>query len=390
MKSELLSRNVEDVIVRANLEKALKEGRKLRIKHGVDPTNARYHIGRAVVLWKLREFQELGHKIVFIIGDFTATIGDSSDKLSERQPLSRSEVDNNKKKYLDQVGKVLDMKKVEVRHNREWFDKLPLSDFFKLAEKFTISQIIERENFALRLKANKPVGLHEALYPILQGYDSVAVKADVEIGGTDQLFNMLAGRVVQERYKQKPQNVITTPLLEGTDGRKMSSSWGNCIYIDEKPAEMYAQVMTIRDELIPAYFRMATDLPLDQITQIERNMAAGDNPRDTKASLARHIVARYYNEEEAQVAEEKWNNQFRDGTIPDDVPTFVVSKRKLPILLDILNEHFKLSNSEARRVLIQNGVRVDGEVVNSAEYSLYHDGSVIAVGKRRLVKIVFR
>jgi len=387
MKDGLLNRNVDDIIVRSELEKKLKSGHKLRVKHGVDPTNPRYHIGRAVVLWKLRELQNLGHKIVIIIGDFTATIGDSSDKQAERQPLTAAQVKQNEAKYLDQIGRVIDIKKAEVHHNSEWFNKMNLADFIHLAEQFTIQQMIERENFALRLKAHKPVGLHETLYPLLQGYDSVAVRSDLELGGTDQLFNMLAARTVQQLYKQQSQNVLTTNLLEGTDGRKMSSSWGNCIYLDEAPREMYGQVMTIRDELIPSYFRLATDLPDVQIVQIERDLAAGDNPRDSKMSLARHIVSRYHGETAATEAEAAWIAQFRDKQLPDDIPSTDVDKRRPRILFDIMTDHFGLSKSEARRLLEQNGVRVDGRVVTDAGFDGYVQGSVVQIGKRRFVKI---
>ncbi|MBA3678716.1 tyrosine--tRNA ligase, partial [Candidatus Saccharibacteria bacterium] len=258
---DLLERGVEDVIVRAELEKKLKSGKKLRIKLGIDPTNPQIHIGRATVLWKLKQFQDLGHQITLVIGTFTGTIGDASDKDSERPMRERSEIDANAKLYFEQISKILDMKKVELFYNGDWFDKMHLQDFFALTQLFTIQQMIERENFALRIEAGKPVGIHETLYPMLQGYDSVQMKTDVEVGGTDQLFNMLAGRTVQKAYKMEQQSVMTFHLLEGTDGRKMSSSWGNCIYINDEPAEMFGKVMTIRDELIPIYFKLCTDVP---------------------------------------------------------------------------------------------------------------------------------
>lgn len=385
--SELLSRNVEDVIVRTDLEKKLKGSRKLRVKLGIDPTGPLIHIGYASVLWKLREFQLLGHKIVLIIGDFTAQIGDTSDKTAQRPMLSVSEVKSNQKTYLNHIGKILDLKKTEVHHNSEWFDTINLREFIQLASNFTIQQMIERENFANRIKAEKPVGLHETLYPVLQGYDSIKVKADVEIGGTDQLFNILAGRKMQQQADQVAQNVLTLPLLIGTDGRKMSKSWDNCIYITDKPIDMYGKVMSLRDELIPSYFKMCTDMPMNQIEQIEADMAGGDNPRDTKAALARRIVARYYDEPTALSAESAWNKQFRERETPSDVAVVQISKRKVPILLDILNDHFGLSRSEARRVLEQAGVRVDGQVTQSADFSSFHNGSIVQLGKRRLVKL---
>ncbi len=385
--SELLTRNVEDVIVRTDLEKKLRGSRKLRVKLGIDPTGPLIHLGYATVLWKLRDFQLLGHKIVLIIGDFTAQIGDTSDKTSQRPMLTAAEVKSNQKTYLNHIGKILDLNKTEVHHNSEWFGKIDLREFIQLASSFTIQQMIERENFANRIKANKPVGLHETLYPVLQGYDSIKVKADVEIGGTDQLFNILAGRKIQQQFDQVPQNVLTLPLLIGTDGRKMSKSWDNCIYITDKPIDMYGKVMALRDEFIPSYFKMATDMPMPQIEQIEADMARGDNPRDTKAGLARRIVARYYDEPTSLAAEAAWNKQFRERQTPADVAVIQESSRKIPILLDILNDHFVLSRSEARRILEQGGVRVDGRVVQTADFNGFHNGSIIQLGKRRLVKL---
>ena len=380
---QLLTRNVEDIIVREDLEKKLKSGKKLRIKLGIDPTNPQIHIGRAVVLWKLREFQDLGHHITLVIGTFTGVIGDASDKDSERPMLERKTIEANMKTYSEQIGKILDMDKVQVYKNGDWFDDMPLQEFFKLTQLFTIQQMTERENFALRIKDGKPVGIHETLYPMLQGYDSVIMKTDVEVGGTDQLFNMLAGRTVQKAYELPQQNVMTFRLMEGTDGRKMSSSWGNCIYIDDEPAEMYGKVMTVRDELIPSYFRMATDMADGQIEQIEKDLANGDNPRDTKASLARHIVARYHGEKTATEAEETWNKQFREGNKPEEIKTTKVKKGSV---LDVVAEAFDLSKSEARRLVEQGGIKIDDATVDSVDHKIDKD-CLIQVGKRRYKRI---
>lgn len=377
--NDLLTRNVEDLIVRSELEKKLKGGKKLRIKLGFDPTGSRLHIGRAVTLWKLRQFQELGHQLTFVIGTFTAQIGDSSDKDAERKMLTRDEVNENFKTYHKQISKILDMDKVEVFHNGDWFEKMHLEEFFKLTSLFTIQQMTERENFANRIKANKPVGLHETLYPLLQGYDSVKMMTDLEVGGTDQLFNMLAGRTVQKAYDQTPQSVMSFHILEGTDGRKMSTSWGNCIYIDDEPTEMYGKVMSIRDELIPSYFKMATDVPMDVIEQIEKDMALGDNPRDTKASLAREIVARYYTKSVALKAEKEWEKQFREGDKPANIETIEVKKGNI---VDVISKAFDISKSEARRLIQQGGVKIDKEVVKELDYAITKDSS-IQVGKRR-------
>ena len=384
--NDLLTRNVEDLIVRSELEKKLKSKTKLRIKLGIDPTGSRIHIGRAVPLWKLRQFQELGHIITFVAGTFTAQIGDTSDKESERKMLTKEEVTNNFKSYHAQLSKILDMDKVEVFQNGDWFNKMDLEEFFKLTSLFTIQQMTERENFAKRIKSNKPVGLHETLYALLQGYDSVMMKTDLEVGGTDQLFNMLAGRTVQKAYDQVPQSVMTFHILEGMDGRKMSTSWGNCIYIDDEPLEMYGKVMAINDELIPSYFKMATDVPMDVIEQIEKDMAMGANPRDTKASLAREIVARYNGKKAALGAEKDWEKQFRDGDRPAIINAF--NTKKKPIL-DVVSEAFDISKSEARRLMLQGGVKVDDQRVKDFETIIEKD-CMIQLGKRRYKKIIIK
>lgn len=386
MNEELLTRNVEDIIVREELIKKLKSGKKLRIKLGFDPTGDRLHLGRAVTLWKLRQFQDLGHIITFVIGDFTAQIGDSSDKDAERVMLSEETVKQNYKNYHRQLAMILDMDKVEVFHNAHWHNKMRLEEFYKLAGLFTIQQMTERDNYARRIKAGKPVGLHETLYPLLQGYDSVQMKTDLEVGGTDQLFNMLAGRTVQKAYGMAPQSVMTFGLLEGTDGRKMSTSWGNCIYIDEQPLEMFGRVMTVHDELIPKYFRMCTDVSESVIEQVEKNLAGGDNPRDTKASLARAIVSRYHGEKIATSVEEQWNRQFRDGQKPTNIEEIIIKREQPHNLVDFISTNFHLTKSEARRVINQNGVRVNDLVVSESEIEL-RDGDIIQVGKRRYKKI---
>lgn len=381
--NDLLTRNVEDLIVRTELEKKLKSKKKLRIKLGFDPTGSRLHIGRGMTLWKLRQFQDLGHQITFVIGTFTAQIGDSSDKDAERQMLTREQVNENFKTYHKQISKILDMDKVEVFHNGDWFEKMQLEEFFKLTSLFTIQQMTERENFAKRIETNKPVGLHETLYPLLQGYDSVKMETDLEVGGTDQLFNMLAGRTVQKAYGQEPQSIMSFHILEGTDGRKMSTSWGNCIYIDDEPLEMYGKVMTIRDELIPVYFKMATDIPMDIIEQIEKDMSLGDNPRDTKASLAREIVARYNGKAAALKAEKEWEKQFREGDKPTDIEQVKVNKG---MVVDVIADAFDISKSEARRLLKQGGVKIDDEPVKDMEHRIDRP-CLIQLGKRRFKRI---
>lgn len=392
---DLLTRGVEDIIVREELEKKLKSGKPLRIKLGFDPTGARLHIGRAVTLWKLRQFQDLGHQITFVIGDFTAQIGDSSDKDSERKMLTQEEIKENFKDYHRQLSMILDMDKVELFYNGDWYNKMHLDKFFQLASLFTIQQMTERDNFAKRIDAGKPVGMHETLYPLFQGYDSVEMKTDLEVGGSDQLFNLLAGRDIQKQFGQEPQSVMTFHILEGTDGRKMSTSWGNCIYIDDEPAEMFGKVMTIRDELIPTYFKLATDVSLDVIETLEKSMAGifvedqhmsivgnPTNPRDTKASLARTIVARYYGQKAAEAAEQSWNKQFRDGEKPKDIESIKIKPGKL---IDLIGMQFDLSKSEARRLIRQKGVKIDDKVVDD-ELMIVDKTALVQVGKRRFVK----
>jgi tyrosyl-tRNA synthetase len=381
--NDLLTRNVEDLIIRSELEKKLKSKKKLRIKLGIDPTGSKIHIGRAVTLWKLRQFQELGHLITFVAGTFTAQIGDTSDKDSERKMLSKEEVAENFKSYHNQLSKILDMDKVEMFRNGDWFEKMKLDEFFKLTSLFTIQQMIERENFAKRIKASKPVGLHETLYALLQGYDSVKMETDLEVGGTDQLFNMLAGRTVQKAYGMQPQSVMTFHIMEGMDGRKMSTSWGNCIYIDDEPIEMYGKVMTVKDELIPSYFKMATDVPMDIIQQIEKDLSLGANPRDTKASLAREVVARYNGKKVALEAEKAWEKQFREGEKPKDIETYTAKKQSI---LDIVSSAFDISKSEARRLVHQGGVKINDQQIKDIEFAVDKD-CLIQLGKRRYKNI---
>jgi tyrosyl-tRNA synthetase len=383
--SELLGRGVEDVVVREDLEKKLRSGKKLRVKFGVDATGTRLHIGHALPYWKLRAFQELGHEVVVLIGDYTATIGDASDKEAERQQLKLAEVKANMKGYLEQIGKIVDLKKARVYYNSEGLSKLGLLDVLELASQFTVAQMVERDNFAKRLNAGKPVGLQEFMYPLMQGYDSVALKADVELGGSEQLFNMMAGRILQKHFGQTPQNVMTIELLVGADGKKMSKTQPNCVFIDDDPLEMFGKIMTINDELIPHYFKLATDIPIDQIEQIEKDMAMGDNPRDTKASLARHIVARYHSEKAAVEAETAWNKQFREGNQPDEIKQH---KLKLPAnILDVIADVFGISKSEARRLVTQKGVKYAGKLVDKPETELKNAG-ILQVGKRRYAEIL--
>jgi tyrosyl-tRNA synthetase len=299
---DLLTRGVEEVIDKKNLERRLASGDKLRIKLGIDPTSPNIHIGRAVVLWKLRALQDLGHQVIFIVGDFTGLIGDTSDKDSERPMLTEEQVKANMQTYLNQAFKILDAKKTETHYNSEWLKELGFMEISKMANLFGLHEFESREVISKRMKAGKRVSLRELMYPLMQGYDSVAVKADVELGGTDQRFNLLAGRTIQPLYSQVSQDIIMMDLLEGTDGRKMSSSWGNVINITDEPNNMFGKVMSIGDNLILRYFKLATKVPLEEIKVFKKQLEDGANPRDIKISLAEELTALYHSKKDAEKA----------------------------------------------------------------------------------------
>lgn len=389
----LLSRNVENVIEKPHLERALESGKKLRVKHGIDPTGDKIHIGRAIVLWKLKEFQDLGHKIVLIIGDFTAQIGDPSDKLEKRPFLTKEQVKKNLKNYLPQIGKILNLKKVEVRYNSEWLKKLDFQEISQLAESFTVQQMIERKNFKDRWNAHKEISTREFLYPLMQGYDSVAIKADVELGGTDQLFNMMAGRKIQERHGQKPQDVMTLQMLLGTDGKKMSTSWGNVINITDAPNDMFGKVMASDDSVILEYFKLATALSETEIKQYEKELKEGANPRDIKEILALEIVKRYHGEARAKKAREEFSKVFHNKELPTNIPELnlkSLSEVKGPPykFAETVASATQISNSAARRLIEQGGVRVNKKVIQDpfAKLSL-KPGDILRIGKRKFFRI---
>lgn len=386
-KEQLLSRGLEDVIPREELAKRLDGRKPLRVKFGIDPTGDRIHLGHAVVYWKLREFQELGHHVIILIGDYTAMIGDTSDKQTERQQLTREDVRHNMKNYLQQIGQIVDLSKAEIRYNSEWLKQLEFADILLLASEFKVAQMLERDNFRNRYENGKPIGLQEFLYPVMQGYDSVILRSDVELGGNDQLFNMMAGRTLQKRAGQPAQAVMVTELLIGPDGKKMSKTQPNCIFITDEPIDMYGKVMALNDELIPHYFKLTTDVDLAVVQAVEQDMAAGANPRDTKASLARAIVGRYHGAKVAEAAEEAWNKQFRAGEAPTDIPTYRADDKELADAVGLMANAFKLTKSEVRRLISQGGVRVDGVVVEVADDVVLRAGMVVQVGKRRFVRI---
>ena len=378
--------------LRAKLEKSAKTGKPLLVKYGADPTAPDIHLGHTVVIRKLKAFQELGHTAIFLIGDFTGMIGDPSGKSATRPMLTREEILANAETYKTQIFKLLDAEKTEIRFNSEWMDKFGAADFVKLAAKTTVKQILERDDFEKRLREEKPIALHELLYPLVQGYDSVALNADVELGGTDQKFNLLVGRNLQREYSQEPQVVLTTPLLEGTDGvQKMSKSLGNYIGIADAPNEMFGKIMSISDDLMWRYFELLTDLSADEILALKTKCESGEeNPRNAKVELAKRIIKDFHSVSEAGEAEEEFNRRFVKKEIPDDIEEMSLSSQVYKLADLLFQTNLAASKGEARRLVEQGGVKIDGEkVLNSqAEIELNAGKNfMIQVGKRKFLRV---
>lgn len=386
---EVLNRGVEQVFDRKHLKSQLLSGKVLRIKHGVDPTGPKIHIGRAISLWKLRAFQDLGHKIVLIIGDFTAQIGDASDKEAMRKCLTKKEIKENMKDYQKQIARILDLKKTEFRYNSEWLGKLSGEDIIRLAMKFSAQQTIQRRNFKERWDVGNSIGLHELLYPLLQGYDSVAVKANVEIGGYDQLFNLNTGRDMQKFFQQDSQDILVSKMLNGLDGRKMSTSWGNVINITDVSDEMFGKIMSMKDELIGDYFELCTQIATPEIEQIKKKLASQTiNPKDLKIRLAKEIVAMYHGIKEAEKAETEFNKVFRDKELPTDMPEFKTTKTEYPILDLLKDTGLCESKAQARRLVEQGAIEISGKVWQDWQSQVkIIDNMVIQAGKRKFIKI---
>lgn len=380
---ELLSRGVEEIIDQKHLESALASGKKLRIKLGIDPTSPNIHIGRAVLLWKLRAFQDLGHTAVFIVGDATGVVGDTSDKESERVMLTDDQVKANMKDYLEQAFKILDPKKTETHYNSDWLSKLNFMEITKMANLFGLHEFESREIIAKRMKAGQRVSFHELLYPLMQGYDSVAVKADVELGGTDQRFNLLTGRRIQPLYGQEPQDILMTTLLEGTDGRKMSSSWGNVINITDEPNDMFGKVMSINDDLIIKYFKLTTKVYLDDIKSIEDQLRKGDNPKEIKERLAKEIVTLYHGKDSAEKAKEEFEKVFSKKELPEDIQE---AENKGTLLTTSVAAGIVSSNSEMKRLVEQKAVKINNEIVENWDQEL-KSGDIIRIGPRKFLRI---
>jgi tyrosyl-tRNA synthetase len=386
--NDLLTRGVEHLIGRPELEAAMAAGHRLRLKFGVDPTRPDLHIGHAVVMRKLRAFQELGHTVIFLIGDYTTKVGDPSGKSKTRPMLTDEDIAANVKTYLDQVGLLLDVDKAEIRYNSEWWSKLSFAELLKLASQVSVAQLIEREDFKARLGSGQELALHELLYPLMQAYDSVALEADVEFGGTDQLFNLMAGRALQKKMGQTPQIVFTCELLVGTDGtHKMSKSLDNYIAVTDEPTNMYGKVMSIPDNLIAPYYKLCTDIEQGVIEELVKTLAAGANPRDSKASLARELVRQYHGEAAAISAEEAWEHQFRQGGRPEHIETVKLSDSHLPLVDVLVETGLAPSKTDARRLIEQGGVRLDDTVQTLESAPVFATGQILQVGKRRYLKL---
>ena len=382
---ELLTRAVSDVVPRAVAESKLKADQKLRIYFGIDPTGAKLHLGHSVPLRKMRAFQDAGHHVILVIGSFTAMIGDPSGRDEMRQELTKEDVQKNFETYIEQAKLILDMKKLEVRYNHEWLEKLSLRDILGLTSHFTVQQILKRDMFAKRLREDNPISLTEFMYPLMVGYDSVILDVDCEMGGNDQLFNMLAGRTLQHAYKKRDKFVLTTKLIDGTDGRKMSKTYNNCVYLTDAPDEMYGRILSMPDNLIPLYMECCTDLPMTEVKAAEKALKDGkENPKNLKMRLAREIVTIYHSAKDATAAEEAFENVFKNKGVPEDMPEYKIRKGE-PLIDALLGSGSVVSKSEARRLIEQGGVKVNDVTVKSVDAKA--EEGIVKVGKRKFLKI---
>ena len=388
---DLIRRGCDELIVEADLVKKLQSGRVLKIKLGLDPTAPDLHIGHTVVINKLRHFQELGHQVQFLIGDFTGMIGDPSGKNQTRPPLSREQIEQNARTYREQMSKILDPERTMVMFNSEWSDKLGAEGMIRLASRYTLARLMERDDFSKRYKSGQPIAVHELLYPLMQGYDSVAMKSDVELGGTDQKFNLLVGRELQRDWGQEPQCILTMPLLEGLDGvQKMSKSLGNYVGIAEAPGEIFGKLMSISDELMWRYIELLSFEPLAVVRQWRTDVEAGRNPREVKAAFAGEIVARFHGAAAAKLAEAEFESRFRRGETPADMPEISIpcGAAALSIVQVLKQAGLTPSVSEAQRMIEQGGVKLNGERVADKALKLSRgESAVVQVGKRKFARI---
>jgi len=394
---EIIKRGAVDLVteeeLRDRLKKAHTENRPLRVKLGLDPTAPDLHLGHTVVLQKLKQFQELGHTAIFLIGDFTGMIGDPTGRIETRPALSKEELLANAETYKKQVFKILDPEKTEIRFNSEWFEAMNASDMIRLCAKYTMARMMEREDFRNRFQNNIPISIHEFLYPLVQGYDSVALRADVELGGHDQIFNLYVGRDLQRAYGQEAQIIVTVPLLEGIDGlNKMSKSYGNYVGIDEPPDVMFGKLMSISDELMLKYYELLSDITIEELNSLKEGIKNGTvHPKDAKVRFAKEIIARFHSKEAAEAAHINFEKVFKEKEIPQDIETILIKKdeieRWLPKLL--LNAGMVSSTSEGKRMINQGAVMINGEKVKSEDTPI-SDELVIKVGKRKFKKIILK
>lgn len=387
---ELIKRGADELLVEADLVEKLKTGRPLRVKAGFDPTAPDLHLGHTVLINKLRHFQELGHQVLFLIGDFTGMIGDPSGKNTTRPPLTREQVLDNAKTYQEQVFKILDPAKTEVCFNSTWMEALGASGMIRLAAQHTVARMLERDDFSKRYAAQQPIAIHEFLYPLCQGYDSVAMKADIELGGTDQRFNLLVGRELQKHYGQAPQCVLTMPLLEGLDGiNKMSKSLGNYIGIYEPPNEIFGKIMSVSDELMWRYYDLLSFKPMSEILALRQSILEGRNPRDVKVLLAQELVARFHGAAAAVAALEDFQTRFQRNAIPDDIPEIsLAGEGGIGVVAVLKQAGLTASTSEAIRMIEQGGVRLDGDKLTDRGLMLKSGAVVVLqVGKRKFARV---
>ena len=388
---KVIKRGCDELLVEAELADRIADGQPLRVKLGMDPTAPDLHLGHTVVLNKLRQFQELGHHVQFLIGDFTGMIGDPTGKNTTRPPLSREQIQDNARTYREQVFKILDPERTEILFNSTWSDKLGADGMIRVAATYTVARMLERDDFGNRFRTNQPIAIHEFLYPLMQGYDSVAMKCDIELGGTDQKFNLLVGRELQRHFGQRPQCILTMPLLEGLDGiNKMSKSLGNYVGIDEPPWEIYGKLMSVSDELMWRYIELLSFESLESIARWRREVADGRNPRDIKAALALEIAGRFHSQEAASHAEAEFEARFRQGAMPEDMAEVTLSTagQAMAIAQVLKASGLTASTSEALRMIEQGGVRIDGERV--ADKALRLDARrtvVLQVGKRKFARV---
>jgi tyrosyl-tRNA synthetase len=386
--SDLLTRGVAEIIDKNSVEKKLAAGKKLRVKLGIDPTGFDLHIGHAAPLLKLKAFQDLGHQVVLIIGDYTARIGDPSGLDKTRPQLSESETEKFGEEYFKQACLILDKNKTEVRWQSEWLEDFDLQTVINLTSKATLAQVLAHETFKKRLEKGLPLSTHEILYPFLQGYDSVAVKADIEMGAVEQKFNLLMGRTIQSAFNQPSQDIMTLNYVMGTDGRKMGKTFNNYIALKDKPEEMFGKVMSITDNLILPYFESATEVPISEIDEIKKALGKGDNPRDIKARLARAIVALYYGEKEAQKAEAEFDQVFKNKNLPSDIPGFKLKDKNITPVDLLAEAKLVSSKAEARRLVEQGGFSVnDNKITDWQKEINLKEGDIIKAGKRKFLKI---